>query len=1041
MKIKIYSVAIIFAISLLFASCHKDKNPSNDNNIDNFLDLKVSESFKFDNFLNMETSIKLANNKAAGVEIIQIYDAHPSNGGKLILTGSVNQDGVFNLPIRIASRLSEVYVGKLSSTGANEFIAVEVSGSTIQLDFTNLKSVTDNDPCTSGCTSTVSGAHSSDFIINSGEVVCIAEGTSASFNKVHINSGGTLRVCGYASINKYKNGSGEGTILINQTGTVNLPKYNVDLTIENYGLLNFSGSGTIQLNGTILNWGEISSTIPMINQGSITNDGTFTTSKDFANNPDATFINNCEFIINKTGNSAFQQNSDFTNNGYVYVKGTANFSGSGPKITTLGLGSLIETEDFKIQGNIVGPDSQGAQITAVDDGQATAGIVSGYVDLCAGDQFSPSNATYGPNVTFCDYTIVAPVCDANVAPIITSSLQLGGLINQPITPYIITATGTETITYSLVGSLPSGLTFDATTHTVSGTPTSSGTVNVDITATNFMGSDTKTLVIEITQPTAAPVITSVLTDNATVNEAYNYTLTASGTGPITYNATNLPTGLSFDPATQQITGSPTAAGTYNINLSATNAGGTTNETLVLTVGTPPLVTSPLTASGTAGVQFTTYTFTASGSPTISYSVASLPQGLSFDPTNQTINGTPTFAGVYNATLTATNDYGTDVQTLVITINEGAQPPVITSSLTANAMKDYPFSYSITADGSQPMTYNATPLPAGLSFNGNVISGIPTTAGTYNITISAINSAGTDTKTLVLVVATGGGTDTDGDGIPDNLDAYPLDPTRAFNSFYPNETDFGSFAFEDLWPGYGDYDFNDFVVNFNYKIVTNAQNNVVDVITQFQIMADGASLNNGFGIIFDAPSSTVESVTGCIKLGNAVQIDPKGFEVGHTNTTVIIPFDAINPIMEGGMVNTIPGGRYIQTTVSTVTTHFETPQASIGTPPFNPFIFVDQERGYEIHLKDQPPTDLVDPDYFDTFHDASNPANGSYYVSATGLPWAIEIPVNFNYPIEKADILTAHLKFAAWAQSSGGDYPDWYMDNAGYRNSSNIYVIP
>jgi len=904
MKLKIYAIAVLFTISLFFVSCHKNNNQNN-NNVDNFLDLKVSESFKFENFLNLETSIKLANTKSGEVEIIQIYDAHPNNGGKVILTGSVNQNGIFNLPIRIASRLSEVYVGKLSSTGANKFVAVKVSGSSIHVDFTGLKSVTDNDPCTSGCTSTVSGTHNSDFIIESGETVCIEEGTSASFNKIHINSGGTLRVCGYASVNKYKSGSGEGTIMINETGTVNLPKYSNDFIIENYGSLNFSGNGTIQLNGIISNWGELSSTISMINQGSITNNGTFTTSKEFANNPDATFINNCEFIINKTGNSAFQQNSDFTNNGYVYVKGTANFSGSGPKITTLGIGSLIETGDFKIQGNIVGPDSQGAQITADDDGQSSSGsTVSGYVDICVNDNFNPNNATYGPHVTFCAYTIVAPVCSANVAPIITGSLQLGGLVNQPITPYIITATGTETISYS-VGSLPAGLTFDANTHTISGTPTSSGTFNVEMTATNFMGSDTKTLVIEITQPTAPPVITSTLTDNTTVDESYSYTLTASGTGPITYDATNLPSGLSFDPTSHKITGIPTTAGTYNINLSATNDGGTANEILVLTVGTPPTITSPLTANGTAGVQFSTYTFTASGSSTISYSVSSLPQDLSFNSTNQTINGTPNFPGVYSVTLTATNSYGTDVQTLVITIVEGAQPPSITSSLTATAVKDYPFSYSITADGSQPMTYNAANLPAGLSFNGNVISGIPTTAGTYDITISATNSAGTDTETLVLEVETGGPTDTDGDGIPDNIDAYPTDPTRAFNSFYPNETDFGSFAFEDLWPAFGDYDFNDFVVNFNYKIVTNAQNSVVDVITQFQIMADGASLNNGFGIVFDAPSSTVASVSGCLKLGNAVQIDPKGYEIGHTNTTVIIPFDAINPIMDGGMVNTIP----------------------------------------------------------------------------------------------------------------------------------------
>jgi len=1041
MKLSPFLIVLFFAISLVFASCHKNNNPDTDDSIDNFLDLKVSESFLFESFTDYGTSIKIDNKKNSDVEIIQIYDEHPNNGGKLILTGSVNEDGVFNIPIRIASSLSKVYVGKLSSNGFNDFVETEIVGSSIQLDFSKIITLKDNNPCTSGCTSTVQGTHNSNFIIASGEIVCIAEGTSASFKKLHIDLGGTLRVCGNVTVIGYKSGSGEGAIVINETGTLTLPKYNIDLTMENYGNLNFTGNGTIQLNGSIENWGDISSTIKMINQGSIVNDDTFITTKEFINNPDATFINNCEFKVNKNGNSAFKQNSDFTNNGYVYVAGTATFSGSGSKITTLGVGSLFETEDFKIQGNIVGPDSQGAQITAEDDGQTSGGAsVTGYVDLCVGDNLNPNNATYGPNVTFCDYTIIAPVCDVNIAPTITSSLQLGGLANQAITPYILTATGTETITYSM-GALPAGLLWNATTHTITGTPTTVGTYNVDMTATNFMGSDTKTLVIEITQPTAPPVITSVLTDNTTVNQQYTYTLLATGTGPITYGATNLPTGLTFYPATQQIIGIPVLAGTYNINLSATNTGGTTNETLVLTVGTPPLVTSSLVANGTADVQFSTYTFTASGTATLTYSADNLPQGLSFNPASQTINGTPLYAGVTNTTLTVTNSYGTDVQTLVITINEGIEPPIITSSLTANAMKDFPFSYGITADGSQPMTYNATNLPIGLTFNGNTISGIPTVAGTYNITISATNSAGTDTQTLVLVVDTGGGTDTDGDGIPDNLDAYPLDPTRAFNSFYPNETDFGSFAFEDLWPGYGDYDFNDFVVNFNYKIVTNAQNNVVDVITKFQIMADGASLNNGFGIIFDAPSSTVASVTGCMKFGNAVQIDPKGYEMGHTNTTVIIPFDAINPIMEGGMVNTIPGGRYIQTTVNTVTTHFETPQASIGTPPFNPFIFVDQERGHEIHLKNEPPTNLVDPDYFDTYHDVSNPATGMYYISETGLPWAIEVPINFNYPIETADILTAHLKFAAWAQSSGVDFPDWYMDLPGYRNAANIYVIP
>lgn len=1041
MKRTTLRLTIMVMVVLSFVACRNNDNPVEEKPT-NFLDLKVDQSFKFESFSNVETSIKISNTKASGVEIIQIYDAHPSQGGKVILTGSVNENGEFNLPLRIASRLKEVYVGKLSSTGAHEFIAVPITGSTLQFNFASAKSVESvTPPCDEGCDQTLQGTVSN-LTIASGQMVCVDEGTSATFNSLKVEAGGTLRVCGTAYINSYANGGGTGTIIVSLDGTLRFPKTNFDFTVENYGNINFSGSnGTIQINGSIHNWGEISSNNKLINDGSIINDGTITTSKEFTNNPDATFVNNCQFYITDNSNNAFKQNSEFRNNGYVSVEGTATFSGSGNKITYLGVGSLIETEDFKIQGNIEGPASQGAQITANDDGQTSAGVnVTGFVDICVENDFNPDNATYGSNVTFCEYEIDAPECDEPVSPTITSSLQIGGLVNQAITPYVITATGTEPITYSATG-LPAGLTYNSTTHTISGTPTVAGTFEVELTATNFVGSDNETLVIVITQPTAAPVITSVLTAEATVDQSFNYTLTASGTGPITYNATNLPDGLSFDQETQLISGNPTTAGTYNINLFATNEGGTTTEILVLTVGTPPSITSELTAEGTADVQFTTYTVTATGSPEITYSASNIPQGLYFDPETQTINGTPTFAGVYDVLLTATNSYGTDIKTLVITINEGAQPPVITSSLTANAIKNSPFSYNMTADGTQPMEFNATNLPAGLSFSGNTISGIPIIEGEFSVTISAINSAGTDTKVLVITVAAGSASDSDGDGVPDNLDNYPNDPDRAFDSFYPNEVDFGSLAFEDLWPGYGDYDFNDFVVNFNYKIVSNAQNAVVDVIAKYQIMADGASMDNGFGIIFNTPSSNVQSVTGCVKLGNAAVMDPIGFEVGHTNQTVIIPFDAINPIMDGGMANTIPDGKYIQTTVNTVTINFAVPQTSIGQPPYNPFIFVDQERGHEVHLKDQAPTELVNPELLGTWSDASEPSNGLYYRSSNGLPWAVEIPVSFDYPVELIDILDTHLKFADWAQSSGTQYPDWYMNETGYRNEENIYVIP
>ena len=81
------------------------------------------------------------------------------------------------------------------------------------------------------------------------------------------------------------------------------------------------------------------------------------------------------------------------------------------------------------------------------------------------------------------------------------------------------------------------------------------------------------------------------------------------------------------------------------------------------------------------------------------------------------------------------------------------PPVITSELTLAGTETVPLSYQITATNN-PTSFNATSLPAGLSVNTTtgLISGTPTTAGTYNVTISATNSAGTGSAILVITIA-------------------------------------------------------------------------------------------------------------------------------------------------------------------------------------------------------------------------------------------------------------------------------------------------
>lgn len=1029
---------IIF--SALFQSCRKDYNNQNGvSSPEKFVDLKVEKSFNFESFQNVQTSIQLTNSRMAGGEIIQIYDGHPNQGGKLILTGTANAQGLFTMPFRIASRVEEVIVARLNAYGDNEYVAVPVTGNTLSYSFENknLQQKVVDPFCDCDPDDVLPANYNADLTIPSGEKRCVAAGNHATIKDLTIRTGATLIICGTASVNKYRFDSREGTILVSPSGSLNLPKYDLNFTVQNYGNINFSGNGTSNFGGLLENWGTVAITLKMVSRGDMINHGTITSNKDFELVATGSLINNCKFLL--TSSNDFKQNGSFINNGYLYVDGEAEFTGNGNNRTELGQGSLIEADEFKINGEILGPESGNAQIKANDEGRVNSSADLSNLDLCANDPEFSNNANY-TNVTYCEIAIPLPDCETIAAPEITSSLQIGGLAGEALTPYQITATGTEPITYAASG-LPAGLNFNANTAVIAGTPTAPGTYNVELTASNVVGQDVKTLVIQITQPIDPPVITSVLTKQATVNEPLIYTLTATGSGPITLGTTNLPSGLSFNPETGQITGSPASAGVYNITLSATNAGGTATETLVLTVGTPPEITNVLAASGTAGDQFSTFTVSATGTPNITIEVSNLPQNLSFDPSTMQINGTPLFPGVFEVLITATNLYGTDVKSLVITINEGIQPPEITSQTTASGAEGFPFSYTIEATGSQPMTFDAENLPAGISISGNTISGIPSEPGVYNVTLSATNAAGTDTKTLVITIAEGNANDTDGDGIADDIDAYPNDPERAFNSFYPNEVDFVSVAFEDLWPAYGDYDFNDFVINLNYKTVTNAQNQVVDVIVKYQIMADGASLDNGFGLVFDALPQTVESVSGYIKMGNAVVLDPKGFEAGHTNETVVILIDNINPIMEGGMANTIPGGKYVQTTLNTVTVNFSDPQSDIGMPPYNPFIFVDQVRSHEVHLKNQRPTEFADTELFGTVNDASNPENNNFYLSSTGLPWAIETPINFDYPVEAADIITAHLKFAGWAQSSGQEFQDWYMNKTGYRNPEKIYVVP
>ena len=295
------------------------------------------------------------------------------------------------------------------------------------------------------------------------------------------------------------------------------------------------------------------------------------------------------------------------------------------------------------------------------------------------------------------------------------------------------------------------------------------------------------------------------------------------------------------------------------------------------------------------------------------------------------------------------------------------------------------------------------------------------------------------------VGYGSTSDADADGVPNSYDDYPNDPLRAFNNYFP-ATGFGSLAFEDLWPGQGDYDFNDLVVNYRFNTVTNGQNKIVESYCKVVTRAIGASMDNGFGFQFPSDNipSTAITCSGSDLQKNYITLASNGLEAQQNKPTVIVFDDAFNELpRQSGFsgVNVFSGNPYV--TPDTVTVHLTyTPGTytlgQAGLENFNPFLIVNKNRGREVHLPDHAPTALADASYFGTMNDNSAPSLNRYYKTKNNLPWAINTYSNFDYATEKSDILSAYLKMGQWAESGGMVYPDWYLNLSGYRNTANIY---
>ncbi len=284
-------------------------------------------------------------------------------------------------------------------------------------------------------------------------------------------------------------------------------------------------------------------------------------------------------------------------------------------------------------------------------------------------------------------------------------------------------------------------------------------------------------------------------------------------------------------------------------------------------------------------------------------------------------------------------------------------------------------------------------------------------------------------------------DSDEDGVNDTYDEFPNDPRYAYEYSYPGENSYGTFAFEDQWPNFGDYDFNDVVVDYKYNQRANATNNMVLLQSEFVLKATGAGFDNGFGIELDMNPTQIESVTGNKIFADFLTFNDNGTESNQSKAVIIATDNAHGCFGSNGLINTTIGASYYTPDTISVNVSFANPVAlnAAGSAPFNPFIIIDQNRGRELHLPGYKPTDLVDANYFGQVNDGSDPANGGYYKSQKGLPWGMNLPISFDYPEEKTDIRDGYNHFDQWAISGGYSYMDWYTDQAGYRNADKLYT--
>ena len=246
-------------------------------------------------------------------------------------------------------------------------------------------------------------------------------------------------------------------------------------------------------------------------------------------------------------------------------------------------------------------------------------------------------------------------------------------------------------------------------------------------------------------------------------------------------------------------------------------------------------------------------------------------------------------------------------------------------------------------------------------------------------------------------------DADGDGVPDGLDYYPQDATRSSRLIYP-AGGVSVVAFEDLYPTAGDADFNDFVVQVKNEEDRDAKGQVVRLRGEYRVLARGAG-------------QVVADLTRSLSSFEALPVFPKSIDYfANPAMGSAALFDS--SVLCPGMCNVYEGSQYVKGYTAEVEVIFEEPAPTLSAAPYDLFIYVLNTQK-QIHFPGMV-AGTTDP-----------------YIDANGFPWALKMPAEWNWPLEKKHIESGYPQFKSWYESRGATNRDWYLQTTP-ESSDNLY---